>query len=318
MHLDPDFREFVESFNAHEVRYLVVGDHALAAHGLPRATGQFDAWVWVGGDNAERILAALTAFGFGALGLEVVDFDHPDSIVQLGYPPYRIDILTSIDGVEFDDAWSHRLSIEVGGLPLELIGRDDLDRNKVGANRRQDRVDVADLTQEDPHRLTTSGRRTAAGHAGGWRARAGSGAPVVTPGPFSAASLVGASVLQPVAASVVRSRRFLARDPVDGGPHREEELRITDLVVDVNSCERLSPGPIESRDQEVDLAFLELIVERSKGVGITTGRRAAAISRRGGDFWHHGRFSATCRSSVRELSDTTLAQARLRGASGTG
>ncbi len=123
MHLDPDFGEFVESFNAHEVRYLVVGGHALAAHGLPRATGQFDAWVWVGGDNAERVLAALTAFGFGALGLEVVDFDHPDSIVQLGYPPYRIDILTRIDGVEFDDAWSHRLSIEVGCLPLELIGR---------------------------------------------------------------------------------------------------------------------------------------------------------------------------------------------------
>ena len=181
MHLDPDFREFVGSFNAHEVRYLVVGGYALAAHGLPRATGQFDAWVWVGGDNAERVLAALTAFGFGALGPRGRRLRSPGLDCAARVSAYRIDILTSIDGVEFDDAWSHRLSIEVGCLPLELIGRDDLVRNKVGANRRQDRVDVADLTQEDPHRLTTSGRRTAAGQAGGWRARAGSGAPAVTP-----------------------------------------------------------------------------------------------------------------------------------------
>jgi hypothetical protein len=148
MELDPDFREFVESFNAHEVRYLVVGGYALAAHGLPRATGDFDAWVWIGGDNAERVLAALTAFGFGTLGLRVADFDHPDSIVQLGYPPYRIDILTSIDGVDFDDAWSRRVAVEADGVPLPVIGRDDLIRNKVAADRPQDRADVARLNQQ--------------------------------------------------------------------------------------------------------------------------------------------------------------------------
>lgn len=112
MRLDPDFREFVESFNDHDVRYLVVGGYALAAHGLPRATGDFDAWVWVGGDNAQRVVEALTAFGFGSLGLAITDFDRADSVIELGYPPYRIDILTSIDGVEFDDAWSRRLSID--------------------------------------------------------------------------------------------------------------------------------------------------------------------------------------------------------------
>lgn len=116
MQMDPDFREFVESFNDHEVRYLVVGGYALAAHGLPRATGDLDAWVWVDDDNAERILAALAAFGFGGLGLEASDFDHPDSVVQLGYPPYRIDILTSIDGVDFEDAWERRLSIKPLGV----------------------------------------------------------------------------------------------------------------------------------------------------------------------------------------------------------
>ncbi len=146
----PRLQRVCESFNAHDVRYLVVGGYALAAHGLPRATGDFDAWVWVGGDNAERVVGALTAFGFGSLGLAVADFDRADSVVQLGYPPYRIDILTTIDGVEFDDAWSRRLSIDVDGLPMEVIGRGDLIRNKVAADRPQDRADVARLTRGDP------------------------------------------------------------------------------------------------------------------------------------------------------------------------
>ncbi len=148
MQLDPDSREFVESFNAHEVRYLVVGGYALAAHGLPRATGDLDAWVWVGGDNAERVLAALTAVGFGSLGLEIADFDHRDSIAQLGYPPYRIDILTSIDGVEFDDAWSpspspsppcrSQASRADPGLPMSFgatCARPDSSRSRFGAFR---------------------------------------------------------------------------------------------------------------------------------------------------------------------------------------
>lgn len=83
MQLDLDFGEFVESSNAHAVRYLGGGGYASAAHGLPRATGDLDAWVWVG-DNAGRVLAALTAFGFGSSGFEVADFDRADSIVQLG------------------------------------------------------------------------------------------------------------------------------------------------------------------------------------------------------------------------------------------
>ncbi len=142
MQLDPDFREFVASFNEHDVRYLVVGGYALAAHGLPRATGDLDAWVWVNDQNAARILTALQAFGFGGLGLEASDFDHPDSVIQLGYPPYRIDILTSIDGVDFEDAWERRLSIDIDGLHLDVIGRDDLLRNKIAADRPQDRADV--------------------------------------------------------------------------------------------------------------------------------------------------------------------------------
>jgi hypothetical protein len=149
MQLDRDFREFIKSFATHDVRYLVVGGYALAAHGLPRATGDLDAWVWLDIDNARRTMAALTDFGFGGLGLTADDFSRAGQVVQLGYPPYRIDVLTGIDGVGFDEAWPRRLTIDLDGLPLHVIGLDDLIRNKVAADRPQDRVDVDRLRRAD-------------------------------------------------------------------------------------------------------------------------------------------------------------------------
>jgi hypothetical protein len=160
MHLDPDFSEFVECFTVHDVRYLVVGGYALAAHGLPRATGDFDAWIWVDDENAKRVVAALTAFGFGQLGLTVDDFNRPDSVVQLGYPPYRVDILTSIDGVDFSDAWTRRLTVEVDGRPLQIIGRADLVANKVAAGRPQDLADVERLRAHNPEVITHEAAQT--------------------------------------------------------------------------------------------------------------------------------------------------------------
>ncbi|MFT3852826.1 MAG: hypothetical protein QM733_08830 [Ilumatobacteraceae bacterium] len=145
LQLDPDFSEFVESFVAHDVRFLLVGGYALAAHGLPRATGDFDAWIWLDASNAERVVAALEAFGFGGLGLTAADFDQPDRVVQLGYPPHRIDVLTSIDGVEFEDAWTRRIIVEADGHDLPVISRDDLIANKRAAGRPQDLADVARL-----------------------------------------------------------------------------------------------------------------------------------------------------------------------------
>jgi hypothetical protein len=149
MELDKDFSEFVESFIAHDVRFLIVGGYALAAHGLPRATADLDAWVWTDPVNAGRIKAALDAFGFEKLGLTASDFSRPDSIVQLGYPPYRIDILTSIDGVDFEGAWNRRLTVAIQGLSVPFIGRDDLITNKRAAGRRQDLLDVDRLTAEE-------------------------------------------------------------------------------------------------------------------------------------------------------------------------
>ncbi len=152
MDLDPDFNEFLRLFLAHEVRFLVVGGYAVAAHGLPRATGDLDAWIWVDEQNASRVIAALTEFGFGSLGLTTSDFKAPDSVVQLGDPPHRIDIMTNVDGVSFDAAWERRFAVEIDGRPIPFIGRDDLIANKRAAGRPQD---VADAT-----------RLSAAGHGG--------------------------------------------------------------------------------------------------------------------------------------------------------
>lgn len=146
MQLDPDFKEFVESFIANDVRFLIVGGYAVAAHGLPRYTGDLDAWIWVSPENAERVLHSLEAFGFSGLGLTEDDFVKPDSVIQLGDPPYRIDILTSIEGVEFVDAWSHRVIVAIDNLEVPFISRDDLLANKRAAGRPQDIADVARLT----------------------------------------------------------------------------------------------------------------------------------------------------------------------------
>jgi hypothetical protein len=148
MERDPDFNEFLRLFLAHEVRFLVVGGYAVAVHGLPRATGDLDAWIWIDEQNATRLLAALIEFG--SLGLSLSDFNKPDSIVQLGYPPHRIDIITEVDGISFEDAWSRRIAVLVDGMSVPFIGRDDLIANKTAAARPQDLADVARLSGANP------------------------------------------------------------------------------------------------------------------------------------------------------------------------
>ena len=149
MELDKDFNEFVELFLEHNVRFLIVGGYALAAHGLPRATGDLDAWVWINPENAQNIMRALNAFGFQNLLLTESDFSKENSIIQLGYPPFRIDILTSIDGVAFDQAWEKKVVVELNGMNVPFIGREDLITNKKATGRPQDIADVSRLTSED-------------------------------------------------------------------------------------------------------------------------------------------------------------------------
>ncbi len=146
--LNQDFKEFAELLNAHGVDYLVVGGYALAVHGHPRYTGDIDFWLDRSTTNIERLLAALTAFGFGSLGLKLDDFG-PDAVIQLGQPPRRIDLLMGIDGVEFGASFERREVIEIDGLALNFIGLDDFKANKRATGRHKDLADLDALDDKD-------------------------------------------------------------------------------------------------------------------------------------------------------------------------
>lgn len=142
METHPDFRELLALFNAHHVEYLIVGGYALAFHGAPRFTGDLDIFVRPEAANAQRILTALAAFGFASVGLTPSDFEHPDQVVQLGVPPVRIDLITSITGVSWDEAWAGKVSGRYGDIPVSYIGREQFVANKRATGRTKD---VADL-----------------------------------------------------------------------------------------------------------------------------------------------------------------------------
>lgn len=144
--LNKDFREFIELLRSNGVEFLVVGAHALAAHGRPRYTGDLDLWVRPESGNISRLVKALDDFGFASLGIAAQDFMEPQAMIQLGYPPARIDLLTAIDGVTFADAFEHRVVFDAGnGLRLPVISVDDLIRNKLATGRSKDLADVEAL-----------------------------------------------------------------------------------------------------------------------------------------------------------------------------
>ena len=142
METQPDFRELLALFNAHHVEYLIVGGYALAFHGAPRFTGDLDIFVKPDAANAQRILTALEAFGFASVGLTLSDFERPDQVVQLGVPPVRIDLITSITGVSWDEAWAGKIAGRYGDIPVSYIGRAQFIANKRATGRTKD---VADL-----------------------------------------------------------------------------------------------------------------------------------------------------------------------------
>jgi hypothetical protein len=143
MELNRDFSEFIASCIAHDVRFMIVGGYAVAAHGHPRFTKDLDVWVWVDEHNATRLVSALEQFGFSSVGLTQADFLEDDTVVQLGFPPQRIDIITHVDGVEFAPCWDRRIEIEIGGQRVPFISADDLLANKKASGRPQDLADVA-------------------------------------------------------------------------------------------------------------------------------------------------------------------------------
>ena len=145
MILHPDFKEFVALLNAHDVRFLVVGGYAVAFHGHPRYTKDIDLWVEAEPENAARLMAALQEFGFGSVGLKAEDFLEPDQIVQLGYPPSRIDLITTLKGVEFGACYEARVTVEIEGVDVPFIDLEQLKQNKRSTGRNQDRADLEQL-----------------------------------------------------------------------------------------------------------------------------------------------------------------------------
>jgi hypothetical protein len=156
MDLPRDWNEFFRLFNSNRVRYLVVGAHALAANGRPRATADLDILVEPTLKNARAVTASLSAFGFRALAGEVEAFATPDRMATLGHPPLRIDVMTSITGVTFAEAWKTRKPGKMGTHRVFFLGREALIRNKRASGRPKDLLDVALLEEGEAPRATRS------------------------------------------------------------------------------------------------------------------------------------------------------------------
>lgn len=143
--LSKDFKEFIELLNKNDVRYLVVGGYAVAFHGHPRYTKDMDVWIDLSPANAGKLLKALGEFGFGSLNLTPDDFLEADQIIQLGYPPNRIDILTSCTGLDFDDCYRAKVDFEMDGVRVQFIDIESLKKNKMSTGRTQDLADAENL-----------------------------------------------------------------------------------------------------------------------------------------------------------------------------
>jgi hypothetical protein len=143
--LNQDFKEFIKSLNDNGVRYLVVGGYAVALHGYPRYTKDMDVWVEMTAENASNIIGALDQFGFGSLDLKEADFKVPDQIIQLGYPPRRIDLLTTLPGVEFSECFPLHVTVEIEDVSVNFIDIESLKKNKKASGRHQDLADLENL-----------------------------------------------------------------------------------------------------------------------------------------------------------------------------
>jgi hypothetical protein len=148
MEVQQDFRDLLELFNKHKVDYIIVGAYALGFHGAPRYTGDLDVFVQPEPLNARSIVRALHEFGFGSVGLTEADFEEEGRVVQLGFPPVRVDIITSITGVSWEQARSGRAQGQFGDLSVHYIGRDDLIANKRALGRKKDIADLEAIGED--------------------------------------------------------------------------------------------------------------------------------------------------------------------------
>jgi hypothetical protein len=142
MEAQTDYKELLELLNLHKVEYIIVGAYALAFHGAPRNTGDIDIYLHPTPENALKTLNALDAFGFGDLGLTSVDFEKGGNVIQLGTPPVRIDLLTSISGVSWEEAFSGKVDGTYGDVPVAYLGRAQYAANKRAIGRKKDLADL--------------------------------------------------------------------------------------------------------------------------------------------------------------------------------
>ena len=145
--LNPDYRDMLSALSEERVEFLLVGGYALAAHGLLRATGDLDVWVNPTSANAHRTWRALVSFGAPLDQVNEGDFAAPGLVFQIGVVPRRVDVVTSVDGVDFEEAWPKRIHVELEGLKIPVIGREEFIRNKRALGRAQDLADVARLEE---------------------------------------------------------------------------------------------------------------------------------------------------------------------------
>jgi len=143
-----DFKEFLKLLNSKEIEYLVIGGYAVGFHGYPRATGDMDVWIAIHENNASKIVEALKQFGFDLPDLKKEIFLTEKKVIRMGIPPMRLEILTSIDGVHFEDCYKNRIVADFGDFKVNFISRDDLLQNKRSSGRPQDLVDVGKLQSD--------------------------------------------------------------------------------------------------------------------------------------------------------------------------
>jgi predicted nucleotidyltransferase len=147
MEVQQDFKELLKLLNEHNVAFIIVGGYALAFHGAPRYTGDIDLFVKINDKNAHHILDALNEFGFSNVGLTIDDFLTPENVVQLGYPPVRVDIITSISGISWEDAFNNCEKGTLGDVPVLFIGKEQYIKNKKASGRAKDIADIEALNQ---------------------------------------------------------------------------------------------------------------------------------------------------------------------------
>lgn len=147
--LNQDFKEILSAFSAEKVEFMVVGGYAMAFHGFVRATGDIDLWIRCSQENANRVWKALHKFGAPLFDLTIEDLKTPGMVFQIGLVPSRIDIITQIDGVDFEDAWREYKTIEIEDLKIPIIGKLQLLINKKSTGRSKDRNDALWLESEN-------------------------------------------------------------------------------------------------------------------------------------------------------------------------